>query len=234
MPKPVKSSARVTAGAGTIFALGVLFSCCGCSQPSEKLGPSDIARQVTPNPPAVPAVGANSRSFHIDYPDDPPRKIVFIVDRSGSMTDAFDFVKYALKRCVAYLNESEDWFHIISFSSGSPVEMPPRRLVNATERNRWLAMEFIDTVIAEGETDPSEALRRAFAVGPDTILLLTDGEFAPEVAHLVKDLNKDGKVKVHTIGFLYKTGEAILKQIAAENGGTYKFVTEADLANLAK
>jgi uncharacterized protein with von Willebrand factor type A (vWA) domain len=174
-----------------------------------------------------------SRSFFGIALGNPPRKIVFIVDRSGSMTDSFDFVKCELKRCVGNLTES-DQFHIIFFSSGPPVEMPPRRTVYATERNKQLALKFIDGVNAGGETDPSQALERAFAAKPDIIYLLTDDGFDPQVARLVKDLNKDGKVKVHTYGFLYKTSEAILKQIAAENGGVYKFVTEADLENLAK
>ena len=38
---------------------------------------------------------------------------------------------------------------------------------------------------------------------------------------------------VHTFGFLYRMNEPLLKEIAAENGGQYKFVSEADLATLA-
>jgi hypothetical protein len=112
--------------------------------------------------------------------------------------------------------------------------MPTRRLVNATERNKQLAFEFVDGVIAQGETDPSKALERAFACNPDTIYLLTDGEFDRAIIDLVKRLNTGGKVSVHTIGFLYRTGETVLKQIAAENSGNYKFVSEEDLAALSQ
>jgi secreted protein with Ig-like and vWFA domain len=112
--------------------------------------------------------------------------------------------------------------------------MPTRRLVNATERNRQMAFEFIDSVIPQGETDPSKALERAFACGPELIYLLTDGEFDRQIIDLCKRLNTGNKVTVHTIGFLYKTGEAVLKQIADENGGNYKFVSEADLATLSQ
>jgi hypothetical protein len=181
----------------------------------------------------APFPAAAHRSFFGIPLGNPPRKVVFVLDRSGSMCCSNGFVKFELERCIGDMAES-DGFHIIFFSSGPPVEMPPRRLVNATDHNKQLAFEFIDGVIARGETDPSQALERAFAAKPDIIYLLTDDGFDPHVARLVKDLNKDGKVKVHTIGFLYKTSEAILKQIAAENGGTYKFVTEADLENLAK
>jgi hypothetical protein len=56
------------------------------------------------------------------------------------------------------------------------------------------------------------------------------GNFVPRFERL----NKDDKVKVHTIAFQYKTREPVLKQIAAENGGVYRFVSEHDLAALSE
>jgi hypothetical protein len=158
-------------------------------------------------------------------------KIVYVVDRSGSMTDSIDYVKFELKRSIGELGEEKE-FHVIFYSSGPPVEMPTRRLVNATDRNKQLAFEFIDGIIPQGETDPSKALERAFEVKPELIYLLTDGEFDRAIVGLVKRQNAGGQVNVHTIGFLYRMGEQVLKQIAEENGGNYKFVSEKDLATL--
>ena len=90
MPKPVRTRPRGAVGAATLFALGVFFSCCGCSQ-----------------------------SFSIDSSDYQPRKIVYVLDRSDSMCDSFHFVKYELKRSVGELSDSYK-FHIIFFSSGPP------------------------------------------------------------------------------------------------------------------
>jgi hypothetical protein len=163
--------------------------------------------------------------------DEEARKIVYVVDRSGSMTDSIDYVKFELKRSIGELGEEKE-FHVIFYSSGPPVEMPTRRLVNATDRNKQLAFEFIDGIIAQGETDPSKALERAFEVKPELIYLLTDGEFDKAIVGLVKTQNAGGQVTVHTIGFLYRMGEQVLKQIADENGGNYKFVSEKDLATL--
>jgi len=109
----------------------------------------------------------------------------------------------------------------------------PMNLFTATEQNKKLAFEFIDGIIPQGETDPSKALERAFALQPDAICLLTDGEFDRAIIHRVRRLNAGGKVTVHTIGFLYRSGEATLKLIAQQNNGVYKFVSEADLATLA-
>jgi len=161
------------------------------------------------------------------------RKIVYVVDRSGSMTDSIMYVKYELKRSIGELGEDAE-FHVIFFSSGPPVEMPTRRLVPATERNKQLAFEFIDSIVAQGETDPSKALDRAFAVDPELIYLLTDGEFDKAIIGRVNRLNEGQKVTVHTIAFMYRAGEKVLKQIAKENNGDYKFVSEADLATLGE
>ena len=163
------------------------------------------------------------------------RNVVFVMDRSGSMTDSIDYVKFELKRSIGELKDEQE-FHVIFYSSGPPVEMPIRRLVPAVEHNKKLAFEFIDSIIPQGETDPSQAIERAFAAGPpkDTICILTDGEFDRSIVDLVRRLNAEKKVRVHTICFLYKMGEAVLKEIARENGGTYTFVSEKDLANLVQ
>jgi len=166
-----------------------------------------------------------------DLDSEEAARIVYVVDRSGSMSDSMDIVKAELKRSIAELDDDTE-FHVIFFSAGPAVEMPTRRLVRATDRNRRLAYEFMDTVVAMSRTDPSHAIKRAFAVKPEVIYLLTDGEFDRGIVDLVKRLNTGGRVRVLTIGFLYRSGEQILKQIAAENGGEYTFVSETDLARL--
>ena len=158
-------------------------------------------------------------------------KVVYLVDRSGSMTDSLDIVKMELKRSIGELDDAAE-FHVIFYSTGPGVEMPTRRLVHATERNKEMAFEFIDQVVAGNGTDPSQAIDRAFAVKPDLIYLLTDGEFDRAIVDLVKRRNADGKVRVYTIGFLYHHDE-VLRDIARQNGGEYKFISEAALAELS-
>ena len=226
-----------------------------------KLQPSSMVRQLTQNP-FIDVATNYKRTLHVigigsggdrfggfegldrtgtifaqseEIIGEPAAKIVYVVDRSGSMTDSIDFVKAELTRSVAELGEDVE-FHVIFYSSGPPVEMPTRRLVHATQRNKGLAYDFIDRIVPEGETDPSKALQRAFAVRPELIYLLTDGEFDRGIIDLVKRLNAGGRTRVFTIGFLYTqpgtTAEGVLKQIASQNGGEYKFVSEQDLASI--
>ena len=169
------------------------------------------------------------------------RKIVYVVDRSGSMTETIDYVKFELKRSIGELTEDNE-FHVIFYSRGPAVEMPTRRLVNATDRNKQLAFEFIDGIIAGGgaPTDPVDALERAFAVKPELIYFLTDGEFDKVVVDKVRDLNAGRKVTVHTIGFWYfervpgspPMGEDVLRRMADESGGNYKPIYQEDLGRL--
>jgi len=211
--------------------------CAGCQETEpaapndarsavQTTGPDDARNQVTT--PRQPKAPAQSRCF-FDIPlGDGTKKVVYVSDRSGSMTDSIDYVKFELKRSIGELDEGDE-FHGLFFSSGAPVEMPTRRLVNATRRNKALAGEFIDRIVPEGETDPSKTIERAFAMRPDVIYLLTDGEFDRSIVDLTKRLNAGGKVTVHTIGFLYRGGEEVLKQIAEQNNGHYVFVSEVDL-----
>jgi len=171
--------------------------------------------------------------------------IVYLVDRSGSMLDTLDLVKMEIARSIGGLQRIQD-FHVIFFATGEPVEKPPPHLVPATDRFRQSAARFLKGIRAEGRTDPIPALERAFEVlrrasgrrPGKLIYLLTDGEFPDnqQVLKRLKTLNADRKVHINTI--LYSIdlpydmdrpkGEAVLKQIARENGGTYVFVDEND------
>ena len=65
------------------------------------------------------------------------------------------------------------------------------------------------------------------------IYILTDGDFPnnAQVLEELRKLNKDKRVKINTIAFMDR-GEAyekLLKQIADENGGAFKFVSDQEL-----
>ena len=160
-------------------------------------------------------------------------KVVYVVDRSGSITDSIMYVKYELRRSIRALKPSQK-FYVIFFSSGPAVPMPSGKLVPAVEANKQAAYEFIDSIVPVGQTDPSEALKMAFGAGPEVIYLLTDGEFEKKIVPLIDKLNTKKDVQVHTFCFLYTGGEAILQEIAKKNDGEYKYIGEDDLQNLGR
>jgi len=209
-----------------VLVLSALLAACGVLGCTDKGSESG----VSPSPPQGQEK-TGRQSYFAASGGVETRGIVYVIDCSGSMTDGIGYVTFELKRSVGELSEYRE-FHIIFYSSGPPLEMPARRLVKATEANKKLAFEFIDGIIAEGETDPTEAIERAFAVKPNIIYFLTDSEFDRTIIDLVKRLNADANVTVHTIAFLCREGESVLKDIAEQNGGNCKFVSEKDLAEL--
>jgi hypothetical protein len=156
-------------------------------------------------------------------------KVCYVIDRSGSMLDAFDYLRDELKRSIRDL-VAQQQFHVVFFSAGRPEELPPGKLVNATQANKEKAFKYLDTVVPGGQTQPGPALERAFACKPELIYLMTDGDFDSKVIDTLRRLNRDKKVKINTFSFIFKPGEALLKQIASEHGGRYKHVSEDDLS----
>ncbi|NIA14040.1 MAG: hypothetical protein GWP08_08160 [Nitrospiraceae bacterium] len=177
------------------------------------------------------AVGSDLTFFGVSL--NQSRKVVYVVDRSGSMTDSIMYVKYELRRSIRAL-KPEQQFYVVFYSTGPASGMPGGKLVPATDVNKLSAYEFIDSIVPIGQTDPSEALTTAFKARPDIICLLTDGEFDKKIVGLIDRLNRGKKVTVHTFCYIYTGGEAILQQIAKNNGGVYKYIGEDDLESLGR
>jgi uncharacterized protein with von Willebrand factor type A (vWA) domain len=163
--------------------------------------------------------------------------IVYIVDSSGSMLESFDLVRKEMLKSISRLSPAQT-FHVIFFVSGPPKENPPRQLVYADEAAKRGAADYLKTIQPAGgaPTNPLDAIRRAFDVlrrTPNTkkgklIYLLTDGEFHDnlEVRTVVAELNKDKSVHVNTLIYVFQNPdfEKVMRQIAEDNGGKYKFV----------
>ncbi len=157
------------------------------------------------------------------------RKIVYVVDRSGSMTDTFVYVQQELRRSISALRRSQK-FHVIFFNAGRPLENPPRRLVSAIRAHKETFLEFLEGVGPKGGTNPGPALHRALDLEPDLIYLLSDGvDFDADLLEKLKTWNENRKVEIYTIAYLDRSGSELLQLIARQNNGKFKYVTEHDL-----
>lgn len=170
--------------------------------------------------------------------------VIWVIDRSGSMLPIFEDLQGEMEMSLQKLKEVQT-FHIIFFAAKEPEEFSSRALVPADTEHKAAAAEFIASVRAIGETNPTKAITRAFEeLGKaDTsngregklIYLLTDGDFRGvsnnnEVLELIKKLKKDVKnaqdVRVNTLLYGQQPSEArkIMEKIAEETGGRYHFV----------
>ena len=154
------------------------------------------------------------------------KRIVYIVDASGSMTylllrmSRFQRVQRELENSILSLHESQK-FGVIFFNEFERV-LSTRVLRDATDRNKNRVISRIWKSGAGGGTDPRAAIRLAMRMRPDTIYFLTDGAFPASSA--VQLLEKRKGLTVHTFTLGDSRGEAIMRRIADVNGGTYRFI----------
>ncbi len=161
------------------------------------------------------------------------RRFAFIVDRSGSMSEQQNIVSkmYIAKReLIRSIESLPDYasFHIVFFSS--ELLQPPMQQGWSRARptlvrryTRWL-----DTVDAQGGTIPRPAFLQVFALSdrPDVIYFLTDGEIPDFTAEDIAELNRHGRpVVINTIAFGNPASQDLLKEIAEQSGGIYRFVS---------
>lgn len=173
--------------------------------------------------------GAIPEFFGVGSTSRAARRIVYVVDRSGSMIDTFDFVRAELRRSISAMRRSQK-FHVIFFSAGAPLENPPQKLVSAIEANKQAAFAFFETVLPRGGTEPAAALARALDLEPDLVYLLSDGvDFAPDLMDRLNDWNRSRSVQICTIAYIDPGGRDVLERIAREHNGEFKFVSEYDL-----
>ncbi len=177
--------------------------------------------------------GARTRVFGIDSEG---YSFIYVFDRSASMASPGNLPMNAAKAELrASLNHLEDLhqFQII-FYNESPtmfnVTGVAGRLPFANERNKQMAMRFIDGIVADGATNHHSALLMAMKLKPDVIYFLTDAEDDDALSEAemarIRDSNRGG-ITIHCIKFGHHDEpprQNYLGKLAAENGGRYTYV----------
>ncbi|MDZ4756352.1 MAG: VWA domain-containing protein [Phycisphaerae bacterium] len=157
-------------------------------------------------------------------------RFAYIVDISGSMANGtrFSVAIDELKRSITALPDFAS-FVVVLFSSAS-VEPPfQESYLKAHPSNVARMKKWIDTMSPMGGTDPGGAFQRALGLSPppDIIFFLTDGEIPPHMAEVLSASNGAGgkkRVVIHTIAFSTDAGQEILRKIARDSEGTFRYV----------
>ena len=153
-------------------------------------------------------------------------RFVFVIDKSGSMGDKKKFIR-AKRELIKTLRSlpKNSRFMIYFFDEGSE-QMPVNNMMAAVPRNISWAEDWVNSVGMGGGTDPRKALKSGFSLKPDTVWLLTDGVFNNESGVLaqIRSANPKSIARINTLAIMDRGGEKVLKQIAKENDGTYRFV----------
>ncbi len=152
-------------------------------------------------------------------------RFIFIIDKSGSMKPGrFQAAKAELMKTLKKLPAGSQFK--IYFFNHKAEPMPGRGLLAATPQSIAWVEKWISTRGANGGTNPSQALKWAFELKPDTVWLLSDGQFVDDAA-IIEQLSRDNADKaarINTLAFHLRDGELTLRKIAQSHGGTYRFV----------
>jgi hypothetical protein len=159
---------------------------------------------------------------------------VYVFDRSGSMggsgRTSLQMVKGELLKSLRNLGETQQ-FQMIFYNDRPTLFNPSGaagKLAFGNENNKQRAIQFIDSIVAEGGTDHMEALRAATGMHPDVIFFLTDGD-RPKLTdrELEKVQRWAAGTIVNTIQFCPGPRPAetsFLEKMAQLTGGQYVYV----------
>jgi len=150
-------------------------------------------------------------------------RFVYVVDYSASMSGGkLQAAKVELIRSVNALSRNMQFY--IIFYDHKFQAMPTNRLARATIGNKRKFLEWAAQIGGGGSTDPTDAMMHALALKPDAVWLLSDGRFSANAGDAIRQANPRARIQVHTIGFHKNADEELLKRIARENRGKYRFV----------
>jgi Ca-activated chloride channel family protein len=162
---------------------------------------------------------------------DVPRRIMFVVDRSGSMGGApMEQAKKAVTACLGALSE-KDSFGLIAFDDR--VESYRTTLASGAMKERDGARKFLDGIDARGGTELQSAIAAAAAMlrgeGGD-ILVMTDGQVSG--TETILEAARAAGVRIHCLGIGSASQDRFLALLARETGGISRFLTPRERVDL--
>ena len=157
--------------------------------PSESMTtpPTIPMPDLSPAASSVPHITGPTPANSVETASTPPafagasmgvaREVVFVIDASGSMTAWLPFVIDEVERTLAAMSGDQQ-FAVVYFA-GDVVRVTPKRgLVRVTPE---AAAEVVATLRHTaghqlgGGSDPSPAMKKAFSMRPELVLLLSEG-----------------------------------------------------------
>lgn len=173
------------------------------------------------------------------------RRLIYLVDASGSLIDTLPYVINELKRSIGELSDRQS-FTVIFFQGEDAIEVPPPGLKQATLENKQRVIRWIDgdsgNISPRGLSNPVKALRLALRYKPELLFILSDnitgqGRYEVDQQRLIADVERENKggTKINTIQFLYRDPlekyglKPTLEVISERSGGIYKFLDDREL-----
>jgi hypothetical protein len=155
-------------------------------------------------------------------------RFAYIVDKSGSMSQERR-MQTAMRELMRSIEVLPDFakFHVVLFSSASITPPFQKGWSRARPSTVGRYRHWLEEMGPSGGTNPRDAFEQVFALDarPDVIFFMTDGQISSMGADYVASLNAQGKrVTINTVAFGHPSSQELLRQIARDAGGVYRFV----------
>ncbi len=161
-----------------------------------------------------------------------PRRVVFLIDRSGSMNGApIGQARRAVEACLGTLTEA-DTFGLVAFDD--QVETMADQLVKGDAAGRNRASTFLKLVDARGGTELADGFNAAAGILGDEggdVVIFTDGQ-AFETETILRQARSAG-VRLHSLGIGSASQDRFLSLLARETGGLCRFVSPRERVDIS-
>lgn len=160
------------------------------------------------------------------------RRVVFLLDRSGSMKGApIQQARRTIENCLARLGP-EDQFGIVAFDND--VEWLQKAMRATTRDNVDEACPFLNTIDARGGTELArgiDAAAQLLAGNGGEIFVVTDGQVF-ETIEILRQARKC-EVRLFCLGIGSASQDRFLELLARQTGGVCRFVTPLERVDAA-
>lgn len=155
-----------------------------------------------------------------------PRRIVFICENSGAAFNCWDLVCQQLGAKLNSLVDDQSFDLLFPQPQGPDVfstSLVPASVANKQKAQQWIE----DHADRPGTYGVIAAIEAAFALKPDEIYLLDNGDYGDNAAVIrrIDFLNKSRAVRINTTAMIGDEKDtswtATLRTIARQNGGVY-------------
>jgi Ca-activated chloride channel homolog len=210
-------------------------------QPMEEVTPFSVTREMgrTPWNKESYLLHIGLQGYDKPYSELPPSNLVFLIDVSGSMSDALPLVKESLRLLVKRLR-SQDTVGIVVYAGNAGTVLEPTSGIDKKK-----ILRAIEGLQSGGSTNGGEGIQRAYRLALDSmvegginrVLLATDGDFnvgvtGTESLVALIERHRELGISLSTLGFgSGNYSDEMMEQLADKGNGNYAYldsIREAD------